>query len=395
MVRAIKYTAPLKDVNDYIVFDTETTGVDPKNDKIIEVGLLEVKGNQIVDRFGSFVNPGRPIPIEASNVNHIFDSDVTDAPTEAEIAPTLARWLLGKTVVAHNARFDTELVVSLLNAAGYTGIIRYIDTLFYARQTIKGVDNYKLQTLAGYLEIDPGDAHRAVDDTVTCHLLFQRCKELSSDALLSQKPVSIDTSDFVRARDVSPSGPISPGCPLYYKRVVFTGSFVRARRELMQMAADAGAILQDRVTYETDYLVEGTQDTAVVGPSGRSQKQIRAEEINKSGERHVEIIKEEELIRLCQRKAVSDTMPSAQGDQAAKSSSSVVWTVIQWIIAAAFTIISLALATKYPLSAVLLFLIAVLSLPVRGLRAALAKIHIKGYIILIIAIVLFIIAVLV
>ena len=62
-----------KYVPDYVVFDLETTGINPVSDDIIEISALKVVNGKIVEEFSSLINPGRPIPYQATKVNHITD----------------------------------------------------------------------------------------------------------------------------------------------------------------------------------------------------------------------------------------------------------------------------------------------------------------------------------
>ena len=65
---------------DFIAFDLETTGIQPKTDAIIEIGAVRFHGNKTVGTFCTLINPGRPIPPEASAVNGITDDMVAGSP---------------------------------------------------------------------------------------------------------------------------------------------------------------------------------------------------------------------------------------------------------------------------------------------------------------------------
>ena len=67
-------------VGDYVVFDLETTGINPERDSIIEISALKVKDHRVVEEFSTLVNPGRHIPAGATAVNGITDRMVADAP---------------------------------------------------------------------------------------------------------------------------------------------------------------------------------------------------------------------------------------------------------------------------------------------------------------------------
>lgn len=90
-----------------------------------------------------------------------------------------------------------------------------------------------------------------------------------------------------------------PSAPLYGKRIAFTGDFSISQWDIMQMAADAGAELKDRVTLDTDYLVVGARDPSYAEISEKSRKHLRAIEINQSGKGHVQLITEAEFMSMC------------------------------------------------------------------------------------------------
>lgn len=91
---------------EFCVIDTETTGVGDA-DTPVEVAAIRFSDGAI---FESFVNPGRPIPVEARAVHHIRDDDVTDAPTLDRLAPSLIEFVGDCVLVAHNARFDRRML---------------------------------------------------------------------------------------------------------------------------------------------------------------------------------------------------------------------------------------------------------------------------------------------
>lgn len=200
---------------DYIVLDTETTGLSPDTDKIIEIGMVRVVNDEMVNQNGTFINPERPISASASKVNGIKAADVKQAPTYAQIAPSIARLLIGNTVVAHNADFDLRFICRMLSDAGFDGEIRYIDTLRLSRELFPEMDNYKLGTLCDFFEIDPGNAHRAVDDSVACYHILQRCKARASAAPIpaEKKPPRQKAAPAQKSRKVTPARQIREDIP--------------------------------------------------------------------------------------------------------------------------------------------------------------------------------------
>src|SRR3989338_1286458 len=91
------------------VFDTETTGLDPrKGHRIIEIAAVRIENGVIQQdkTFSSFVNPERDIPWEAKRVHNISDDDVRNAPSIMTVLPAFLEFSKGTTLFAHNASFD-------------------------------------------------------------------------------------------------------------------------------------------------------------------------------------------------------------------------------------------------------------------------------------------------
>jgi DNA polymerase-3 subunit epsilon len=101
----------LKLKNPLVFFDLETTGVNANSDRIVEIAYLKVypNGNEETKTFR--VNPGMPIPKEASDVHHITDADVANSPSFKEIGKTIAKDLEGCDLAGFNSnRFDVPML---------------------------------------------------------------------------------------------------------------------------------------------------------------------------------------------------------------------------------------------------------------------------------------------
>ena len=100
-------------------FDLETTGINIATDKIVEISILKVYPNGDKESITKRVNPGRPIPIEASEVHGIYDKDVADAPFFMDIAPDIERYFENCDLAGYNSnRFDIPLLVEEFLRAG-------------------------------------------------------------------------------------------------------------------------------------------------------------------------------------------------------------------------------------------------------------------------------------
>lgn len=174
LVPAVKGAEQRDLTGEFICFDLETTGLSPKKERITEIGAVKLRGNEIVDSFGTFVNPGIPIPQKITEITGITDEMVADAPDEREALQAFYEFCGENPVfVAHNADFD----VSFLRAAGLRCDLpftsTYIDTVAMCRSMLKDIKNCKLDTVAKYLKLPEFNHHRAVDDARTLGEVFQ------------------------------------------------------------------------------------------------------------------------------------------------------------------------------------------------------------------------------
>ena len=125
-----------------IIFDTETTGLDPKGgDRIVEIGCIELVNHIPSGRtFHRYLNPERPMPAEAARVHGLDDAFLRDKPTFAAIADELVEFFGDANLIAHNAPFDMAFINAELArlTRPSLGDERVIDTLMLARRRHPG-----------------------------------------------------------------------------------------------------------------------------------------------------------------------------------------------------------------------------------------------------------------
>ncbi len=167
---------------DFVVFDIETTGFSPVNNRIIEIGAVKVSGGAIVDRYSTFVNPDVPIPFEIEKLTGIRDDMVVDAPQIDEILPQFLEFCEGCVLVAHNASFDMSFIIENCRRLGYQTEYTYVDTVGIARVLLPNQAKHTLDAVAKTLGISLENHHRAVDDAeATAHIFVQFIKMLEED----------------------------------------------------------------------------------------------------------------------------------------------------------------------------------------------------------------------
>ena len=162
----------------YVVFDLETTGFSPLNNKIIEIGAVKVQNGKITDRFSTFVNPEVPIPFKIEELTGIRDDMVLDAPKIEEILPEFLKFCEGAIMVAHNAGFDMSFISKNCERQGLECEYTVIDTVALARVLLPQLNRFKLDTVAKALKISLDNHHRAVDDAACTAEIFVKFIEM-------------------------------------------------------------------------------------------------------------------------------------------------------------------------------------------------------------------------
>ncbi|MBQ6806173.1 MAG: PolC-type DNA polymerase III [Lachnospiraceae bacterium] len=156
----------------FVVFDIETTGFSPVNNRIIEIGAVKVKEGKIIDRFSTFVNPDVPIPFEIEKLTGINDEMVMGAPQIDVIMPQFMEFCQGAVLVAHNANFDMSFIMENCDRLEIEHDFTYIDTVGIARVLLPGQAKHTLDAVAKTLGISLENHHRAVDDAEATAEIF-------------------------------------------------------------------------------------------------------------------------------------------------------------------------------------------------------------------------------
>lgn len=182
---------------EFVVFDTETTGLSASKDRIVELSAIRFVDGIPTEVFETFINPEREISPETSAINHITNDMVADAPTISEVLPSFEAFVGKSPLVAHNLEFDIKFLF-------YSGSIitdtprKYYDTLAQSQKMLKkikrkynreydmweedydgdwDVEDYKLSTVAEYFDITFPCQHRASGDAIVAGKVFVKLIE--------------------------------------------------------------------------------------------------------------------------------------------------------------------------------------------------------------------------
>lgn len=158
----------------YAIVDLETTGGDPRRDRIIEVAVLLSDGQQELDRFESLVNPGMAIPWDITRITGIDNDMVRHAPPFHEIARRIVEITEGAVFVAHNVQFDYGFIQQSFRSLAYTFARKRLCTIRLARRLQPGLPSYGLANLCRHFGIVNARAHRAMGDVEATWELFRR-----------------------------------------------------------------------------------------------------------------------------------------------------------------------------------------------------------------------------
>jgi DNA polymerase III subunit epsilon len=159
----------------FVCIDCETTGLDPAEDRVIEVGVGVFTISTVLEEFESLIDPQREIP-ESSIVFHRITQDmIVGKPTIDKVVPQILKMIGKHIIVGHGVGFDIELIAIAADRAGIPHTLRsnrYLDTLRMARLYGESPTN-SLEQLRNHFNIPLEGAHRAMNDVVVNREVFK------------------------------------------------------------------------------------------------------------------------------------------------------------------------------------------------------------------------------
>ena len=160
-----------------VIFDTETTGFSPVHDRLIEIGAVKFRGEEVLGEATWLINPKRSIPWYVQQVHNITPDMVKDKPTFDEIYPEFLEFIDGAILMAHNAPFDIRFIAAEAKHHNMplpnNGVL---DSLALFRSWFPEESSHSLTTLLPNLGIDIShmEAHRATDDSYFVNFVIER-----------------------------------------------------------------------------------------------------------------------------------------------------------------------------------------------------------------------------
>src|SRR5512133_1638143 len=154
-----------------VSLDLETTGLDPVNDTIIEIGAVKFNGTRIEAEYSQLINPGRPIPPMITQLTGITDEMVRKEPPLKAIIQDFENFVGNSPVLGHNVRFDLSFLRRHSHAFDYNDVI---DTYELAAVFLPTASRYNLGALQQLLSIPFPATHRALDDARAARGVYEK-----------------------------------------------------------------------------------------------------------------------------------------------------------------------------------------------------------------------------
>lgn len=183
-----------------LILDTETTGLSFESDKIIEIGIVELKDNVLTQNyFHEYINPEKDISLSAQKVHGISNNFLTDKPVFSNIAQKFLDFVRDDVIIIHNADFDTNFVNKELHECGFNSINNpIIDTIKIAKKEFPG-QAVNLDALCRKLDITNSrqDYHGALLDATLLSKVYLRLTTGKQEILnlIDTKPVNFTKDD--------------------------------------------------------------------------------------------------------------------------------------------------------------------------------------------------------
>ena len=290
------YTKQILD--DYCVLDTETTGLSAYYDEVIEIGILRVRGNEIVDQYSQLIHPKYEIDPFVTALTGITNEMVEGMPAIIDVKDTVLSFIGNDVLLGHNTSFD----IRFLNHGFMQQIENpYMDTIQFARKVYPELKHHRLSDLTEYLNLSKNQ-HRSISDCIATKELYDAIKSTMSEKGLRIEDLwighhgGISRSHSGKGIDISAIVPttvwIDEDGFFYDKHVVFTGKLEKmVRKDAMQLVVNLGGILDNSVCKQTNYLILGNNDYNPILRGEKSSKHKKAEKLKLSGQ-DIEIIDE-------------------------------------------------------------------------------------------------------
>lgn len=258
-----------KNTNKYAIVDLEATSAS-STANIIQVGIVIMRNGQVIDEFASDVNPHQELDDHIIHLTGITDQQLAQAPDFSEIARTIYELIEDCIFVAHNVKFDANLLAEALFMEGFELRTPRVDTVELAQVFYPTLEQYKLSHLSKVLNLDLDQAHTAIEDArATGQLLFHLMDKIAS--------LPRQTIDFLLTFSDN---------LLFESELVIRDAIRGQKHELAKeyiMLEESGIVLRKPLTYKNERKLSQDFETniALLGLETRPKQEKFAEAVRK------------------------------------------------------------------------------------------------------------------
>lgn len=174
------------DLNEYIVFDIETTGLYPNKDDIIEISAIKVKNNKEVEIFNKLILTEKSIPKEIEKLTGITNALLKENGIPLEKAMSeFQEFIVNQVLISHNLAFDLRFINEAMEEVGFSPIKNQgLDTLSLARKITRGLKSYTLESLMQHFNLPYEKLHRSTEDARATMKLYSKLIEIRDQKYL-------------------------------------------------------------------------------------------------------------------------------------------------------------------------------------------------------------------
>ena len=166
----------MQGLQDFVCIDLETTGLNPKRDRIIEIGAVKVRNGQISATFQQLIDPKQQLEERVEILTGISSKELEGQPTIQEVLPALKEFLGEDVLLGHRVLFDYSFLKRAFINEKFSFERKGIDTLKLARQFVTDSESKKLESLCQHYGIKH-QAHRALGDALATVELYEKLVE--------------------------------------------------------------------------------------------------------------------------------------------------------------------------------------------------------------------------
>lgn len=252
----------MDDFKKLVFVDTETTGGNFQNDRIIDIGLIRVVDGKIEKKLETLIDPGQPVPEFICQMTGIRMEELNKAPTFRQVAGEIEEMLEGAIFVAHNSKFDYGLVRSEFSRLGKKLKMKQLCTVKLSRALQPAEIKHNLDAVIQRYSLVCESRHRAMPDAQAIHDFFFKAKEIYGEENLAKAikfamkhpnlPPALDENEIEELPD-------SPGVYIFYGQAqtpIYIGKSVNIKERVKSHFTDANRIQTEMILAQSVTSIE-------------------------------------------------------------------------------------------------------------------------------------------